>query len=58
MVGCITQDKWIASLGSFLGEEPSLKSLTLCKARLKWGSGARKSPTGDKVLVEGAGGVS
>lgn len=32
MAECITQDKWIASLGSFLGQEPSLKSLTSCKA--------------------------
>lgn len=43
MVGWISQDKWIVSLGSFLAEELSLKSLTSCKARLKWGFVARKT---------------
>lgn len=44
MAGCITQDKWIASSGSILGEEPSLKSLTSYKAQPKVGlCGQKKS---------------
>lgn len=35
LAGCITQNKWITSLGSFLGEAPSLKSLTSSKAEAK-----------------------
>lgn len=35
--GCITQNKWVASSGYFLGEELSLKSLAVCEAEAKVG---------------------